>query len=430
MGSTLYIPRAEYPTSPNATVVVSKMAKILFLAHRIPYPPNKGDKLRAYQVLCHWAQRHDVFLGCFIDNPDDLQHRDLLSELCVGTYFVRLHPKLALVRSSAALLTGDPLSVLYYRDRGLTAWVRRVLSAEKPDCAFAFSSVMGQYFLDTASPPLRLLVDFVDVDSEKWREYAARKTFPARQIYRREARKLLEFDRRVAAKADASIFVSEAEAELFRKRGPELSEKIVAIPNGVDTAYFSPRNAGQNLNFGGKPVIVFTGQMDYWPNVDAVLWFSETILPNLRTKFPDATFYIVGGKPSAAVRALGLRPGIVVVGQVPDVRPYVGNADVVVAPLRIGRGIQNKVLEGMAMARPVIVTPQALEGIDALPDTHVLVASDSAGYVRDVERIIDPVFAKSVGTAARKRVLERYNWADSLAKYDRLLEVTPREAIE
>ena len=152
-----------------------------------------------------------------------------------------------------------------------------------------------------------------------------------------------------------------------------------------------------------------------------MVWFSDTVLPKLRHRFPDATFHIVGAQPSAAVRALSHRPGIVVTGAVPDVRPYVGHADVVVAPLRIGRGIQNKVLEGMAMARPVIVTPQALEGIDAVPDKHLLLARDSEGFVRSVERIMDPVFAKTIGTSARQRVLELYDWADSLAKYDRLL---------
>ena len=141
-----------------------------------------------------------------------------------------------------------------------------------------------------------------------------------------------------------------------------------------------------NPNFGGTPVIVFTGRMDYWPNVDAVVWFSDTVLPKLREKFPSATFYIVGAQPSATVRALSHRPGIVVTGTVPDVRPYVGYADVVVAPMRIGRGIQNKVLEGMAMARPVIVTPQALEGIDARPDKHLLLARDSDEFVQCVER--------------------------------------------
>jgi glycosyltransferase involved in cell wall biosynthesis len=177
-------------------------------------------------------------------------------------------------------------------------------------------------------------------------------------------------------------------------------------------------------------MIVFTGQMDYWPNVDAVVWFSTSVLPTIRKKFADAAFYIVGAHPSATVRALGSRPGIVVTGAVPDVRPYVGHADVVVAPMRIGRGIQNKVLEGMAMARPVIVTPQALEGIDALPDKHVLVGRDSDGFVRCIGRAMDPAFAKTIGTAARNRVLQRYNWMDSLAKYDRLLELTPGEVIK
>ena len=397
------------------------MAKILFLAHRIPYPPNKGDKLRAYQVLSHWAKRHDVFLGCFIDDPDDLDYRDLLRERCASTYFVRLHPKIALLRASAAFLTNDPLSLRYYRDRGLAAWVRGVMLTERPDCTFVFSSVMAQYALAAPKTP-RLIMDFVDVDSEKWADYAARTAFPFRQIYRREARQLLRFDRRVAAKADADIFVSESEAELFRTRAPELREKILAIPNGVDTAYFSPGNAGPKPNLCGAPIIVFTGQMDYWPNVDAVVWFSNTVLPTLRKRFPSATFYIVGAVPSAAVRSLSARPGIVVTGAVPDVRPYVGHADVVVAPLRMGRGIQNKVLEGMAMARPVIATPQALEGIDALPDTHVLVAGNSEGFVRCLTRVMDPVFAKAVSVAARERVLQRYDWAESLAFYDRLLQ--------
>jgi polysaccharide biosynthesis protein PslH len=148
------------------------------------------------------------------------------------------------------------------------------------------------------------------------------------------------------------------------------------------------------------------------------------VLPSILERFPEATFVIVGAKPSATVQALGDRPGVVVTGAVADVRPYVGYADVVVAPLRIGRGIQNKVLEGMAMGRPVIVTPQALEGIDALPGTHLLLACDSEEFVRSVEKIMDPVFAKTVGAAGRQRVLEMYNWADSLAKYDRLLGVT------
>jgi sugar transferase (PEP-CTERM/EpsH1 system associated) len=398
------------------------MATILFLVHRIPYPPNKGDKLHAYQILNHWTKHHKVFLGCFIDDPEDLQHRALLRGRCAGTYFARLHPKLAVMRAFSAFFTRSPLSVPYYHDPGLAAWVGHIMASESPERAFVFSSVMGQYVLAPTSRPPRVLVNFSDVDSEKWAAYATMRRFPIRQLYRREARELLRFDRRLAAEADASIFVSEPEAELFRKLAPEVRTKVFAIPNGVDSTYFSPKNAGPKANLKGTPTIVFTGQMDYWPNVDAVVWFSETVLPKLQAKFPAATFYIVGARPSAAVRALSSRPGIVITGSVPDVRPYVGYADIVVAPMRIGRGIQNKVLEGMAMGRPVIVTPQALEGIGAKPDEHLLLAHDSDELVRSVEKVMNPAFATTVAAAAREWVLEMRNWADSLVEYDRLLE--------
>ena len=395
------------------------MASILFLAHRIPYPPNKGDKLRAYQVLEHWTRHHRVFLGCFVDDAEDLQHVDFVRGSCADAYFARLHPKWALMRSCSALFTAEPMSVSYYRHKGLAAWVDRVCESEKPDCIFVYSSVMAQYVPKPSRA--RFLVDFVDVDSEKWAEYASTRNFPFRQIYRREARQLLAFDRAVAARADANIFVSEAEADLFRIRAPEVREKVTAISNGVDSNYFSPENADERPNFRNRPVIVFTGHMNYWPNVDAVVWFSDSVLPKIREKFSDATFYIVGAHPSAEVQALGSRPGIVVTGKVPDVRPYIGNADVVVAPLRIGRGIQNKVLEGMAMARPVVASPEAVEGIDATHDTHLFVARDAAGFVRGIERIMDPTIAEKFGKAARERVIQLYDWNESLCMYDQLL---------
>lgn len=398
------------------------MANILFLAQRIPYPPNKGDKLRAYQVLQHWTNHHRVFLGCFVDDPEDWQYVELLQARCSDSHFAPLNPKRSLLRATSALLTNDPLGVPYYRHSGLANWVSRILEMEKPDCAFIYSSVMAQYVLRDPNRPQRVLMDFVDVDSEKWSEYAATKRFPARQVYRRESRQLLRFDRRVALQTDASIFVSEPEAALFRERSPETRDKVHAISNGIDTEYFSPDNAGLRPHSDGAPIAVFTGRMDYWPNVDAVIWFSDEILPQLRSRFPDFTFLIVGAKPSRDVRALSDRPGVFVTGTVPDVRPYIGQADIVVAPMRISRGIQNKVLEGMAMARPVIVTPQALEGIDAVPDKHLLLACDSDEFVKCAEACCESAFALRIGAAARQRVLEAHSWETSLAKYDQLLD--------
>jgi polysaccharide biosynthesis protein PslH len=398
------------------------MATILFLTQRIPYPPNKGDKLRAFHVLNHWTERHKVFLGCLVDDAEDWQHAERLRQRCAGAYFAPLNGKLALVRSARALLTGEPLGVPYYRDRGLAAWVRQVLASQRPDCAFVYSSVMAQYVMGAPHRPNRVLMDFVDVDSEKWAEYAARKSFPARLVYAREARRLLSFDRRVAAQSDASIFVSEPEAALFARRAPEAQAKLRVVPNGIDSTYFSPDNAGLRPERVGTPQLVFTGHMGYWPNVDAVTWFADAVLPGLRRKFPDIALVIVGAHPAPAVEALGRRPGIVVTGQVPDVRPHVAASDVVVAPMRISRGVQNKVLEGMAMAKPVVVTPQALEGIEAEPDRHVLLASDAEAFIGAVARALEPGFATTIGAQARAMVVDRYSWANSLALYDRLLE--------
>ena len=213
------------------------MATILFLAHRIPYPPDKGDKLRAFQVLNHWAKHHRVFLGCFIDSPEDLKHRDLLRKRCAGTYFARLNRQRAAARALTSFVTQGPMCVRYYHDRGLAAWISHIMASERPERVFVFSSVMGQFVVE-ASKSSRVLVDFVDVDSEKWAAYAATKKFPARQIYRREARELLRFDRRLAARADANIFVSEPEAALFRSRAPEADKKIFAIANGINFDLF------------------------------------------------------------------------------------------------------------------------------------------------------------------------------------------------
>ena len=280
------------------------MATILFLTQRIPYPPNKGDKLRAFQVLNHWTGRHKVFLGCLVDDPEDWQHTERLRRQCAGAHFARLDPRIAQARSARALLTGQPLSLPYYRDRDLAAWVHGVLEAQRPDCAYLFSSVMAQYVLDAAHRPARVLMDFVDVDSEKWADYAARKSFPARLVYAREARLLLRFDRQVAERTDASIFVSEPEAALFAERAPEVKAKLRVVPNGIDAEYFSPDGAGTSPERAGTPQLVFTGHMAYWPNVDAVVWFADAVLPALRQRFPGIAEPMTWSRITPATRSV------------------------------------------------------------------------------------------------------------------------------
>lgn len=391
------------------------MEDLLLLIHRIPYPPNKGDKIRSYHLLKHLARHYRVHLATFVDDPDDWQYVPHVEALCASSHFARMNPRLARVRSLQALFKDRSLSLEYYRDRKLARWVDETVSAHGIERVLVFSSAMAQY----ADPyrRARRVVDFVDVDSDKWRQYAEKKSFPMNWIYHYEARQLLRYERQVARDYDASLFVSAPEAELFRKLAPESSARIGHFSNGVDTDYFSPHEAHASPYAAGERALVFTGAMDYWPNVDAVQWFCDEVFPALRQRFPDLHFYIVGSRPSPAVQLLAQREGVKVTGTVPDVRPYIAHAAVAVAPLRIARGIQNKVLEAMAMATPVVVSPQALEGIDAVPGSELVLAEDAAAFADAVGALLagQQEAAAAIGLAARAKVQSQYSWSSNLA---------------
>ena len=397
------------------------MPKLLFLTQRIPYPPTKGEKIRTWQIVRHLARTHEVHLGCLIDDPDDMQHRPVLRELCADTYFAPLNRRWAKLWCLRGLLTGDPLSVTFFHDRGLAAWVRRVLQEVKPDAIVVCSSNMAHYVLNEQHTARVRIVDMMDVDSEKWRAYAAAGQPPMRWVHHREWRLTAAMEHRIARECDWTCFVSPTEAALFERLNPEAAPHIRAISNGVDAAYFAPQVTCEPVFETTLPNFVFTGTMDYPPNMDAVIWFADSILPLIRATAPDAQFHVVGASPALSVQKLAERPGIFVTGRVPDVRPYVAHASACVAPMRIARGIQNKVLEAMAMGRPVVVTTDALEGIDAEPGTELLLANDEAGFAAACLRAAGPDGA-AIGVAARARVLADYVWAERLRGFDDLLE--------
>lgn len=394
------------------------MEHLLFLAHRIPYPPNKGDKIRSYHLLKHLAQRYRVHLGTFVDDVDDWKHVDTVKQLCGETHFANLNPRTARLRSLTALAANRPLSLDYYRDNALTDWVTKITREHPIKRVLVFSSAMAQYApqIDDA----RRVIDFVDVDSDKWRQYAEKKLWPMSWLYRREGRQLLRHEKQVAGDFDASLFVSQAEADLFKQLAPESTDRIGFFNNGVDTDYFSPNREYTNPYPDDAAVMVFTGAMDYWPNVDAVQWFTREILPQVLAGNPNAHFYIVGSRPANEVQALASLPRVHVTGTVPDVRPYIAHARIALAPLRIARGIQNKVLEAMAMAKPVVVSPQALEGISAEPGRELLCAENPAQFVAAISQLlIQP--DQSLGRAARAKVDTTYGWSSNLARVDTLL---------
>lgn len=399
------------------------MEDLLLLAHRIPYPPNKGDKLRSYNLLRMLVRHYRVHLGAFVDDPSDLCHRPVLEDLCAEVMLPRLHPKPARVASLRGLATGAPLSLAYYAHAGLRRWVAQRIAAGVRHIV-VFSSAMAPY----AEPHThcRRVADMVDVDSAKWSAYGAETAGPLGWIYRREGRRLAAYERRIARSFDATLFVSQAEADCFLEGAPETAPRVHAAGNGVDTDFFDPDGDFATPFQGEGPVLVFTGAMDYRPNVDAVVWFAGEVLPRLQQLRPGVRFCIVGGNPAPAVQRLAQQPGIQVTGRVPDVRPYLACADVAVAPLRIARGIQNKVLEAMAMARPVVCTPAALEGIEARPGEHLQVASDPAELAACIDELLgSPERRASLGRAARARLLERYRWERQLAPVLALLAGVP-----
>jgi sugar transferase (PEP-CTERM/EpsH1 system associated) len=392
---------------------------LLYLTHRIPYPPNKGDKIRSYHLLKHLAERYHVHLGTFVDDPDDWQHVDRVKQLCAETCFAELKPRLARVRSLGALFANRSLSVDYYRHAGLQAWANRVAKQHGIQRVLVFSSPMAQYAMRLRDA--RRVIDFVDIDSDKWRQYAEKKHWPMSRLYAHEAKQLLRYEQHVAQTFDASLFVSQPEADLFKRLAPAVQHKVGFFSNGVDTDYFAPNPALENPYAEGAAVMAFTGAMDYWPNVDAVQWFARDVFPAIRHAHPRAQFYIVGSRPSAEVQSLSSLPGIRVTGTVPDVRPYLAHAQLAVAPLRIARGIQNKVLEAMAMAKPVIVSPQALEGIAAVPGHEVMLAAEAPQFADAAIKFLQQP-DHQLGTRAREKVIAQYGWSSHLARVDALLE--------
>ena len=397
------------------------MGNLLYLVHRLPYPPNKGDKLRSFHLLRHLASRHRVFLGTFLDDPHDEAHVDTVRALCAGLHVSRLNPTIARWRSLGGLARGDALTLGYYRDPALAHWVRETTTRHAIEMAVVFSSSMAQYV--DRLPGLEMLVDFVDVDSAKWTDYATARRWPMSWLYRREGERLLAYERSVAVRARHSFFVTDRETALFRRLAPESAASVEAMGNGVDSNYFSPDAQRASPYADGELALVFTGAMDYWPNADAVCWFAEAVLPALREAWPALRLHVVGSNPSPAVRRLA-GVSITVTGTVPDVRPYLQHAAVVVAPLRLARGIQNKILEAMAMERPVVAASACVAALTGASGEEILTAADAGDFVRSISTLLsDAGLARRIGSAARRRVLQSYSWDANLSRIDPHLSV-------
>jgi len=405
------------------------MGEILFLAHRVPFPPNRGDKIRSHHLLAKLANMGRVHIGCFAENAEDHAAISQVEQISASHCVVNRSKPLVLA-GAQAVLTGKPVSLTAFHSAQLQEWVQQTI-AERPISAIViFSGQMGQYVPDSFTG--RIIIDLCDVDSAKFESYA--KAGERVWLNQREGRLLAVEEERLANRSDATILISDAEAALFMSRlsGASLPN-VQVIGNGIDATMFDPDRVNAHAELSGMAGLqfVFTGQMDYRPNEAAALWVIENFLPLIRQKFPKTMFHVVGRNPTPSLMKHSQQPGLRIWGEVPDVRPLIAAADCVLAPLLIARGVQNKVLEAMAMAKPVLLTPDAATGINAKDGDEWMVSSaDAQAMCERIESLIStPDKAERMGQAARRFVLDHHAWDAMLAPLDAMLsgKATSRE---
>lgn len=395
---------------------------ILFLSQRVPYPPNKGDKLRSFNEIKFLSQRHDISLVCLADNDQDLQYEGELKQYCHSVDIVFRPIFRAKLRSLFYLLSTVPLTLPYFYSKKLRSIVHQRLQERRYDLIFVYCSSMAQYVDHIRDIPK--VIDFVDVDSEKWAQYVRHTRFPATYVYRAESKRLRKYEKCIAETFQHCFFVSEKEVEDFRSLVSPCPT-ITPILNGVDCDFFRPSPEPYD-----STSLVFTGAMDYFANVKAILYFSNEILPFIQKAVPDVKLYVIGSNPSADILKLGENhPNIIVTGYVDRVQPYVSKSAVFVAPMRIARGVQNKILEAMAMGVSVVTTSLGFEGITAGPGKDIFVEDQPDRFAQQVIQLMtDPELRKKISANARRTIEEQYDWEKNLEELEHiLLEVTKRE---
>ncbi|HLU40091.1 MAG TPA: TIGR03087 family PEP-CTERM/XrtA system glycosyltransferase [Planctomycetota bacterium] len=393
--------------------------RVLFLAQRVPYPPDRGDRITTHHFLRHLLARGArVRVGCFAEDAVDLDAAAVLRRDVEAVCAPRVSRRVRRFTSLRGLLRGQPLTLPFFAHRGLARTLAEWTRRDPPDLVWVYSSGMAQFALALPPAPVRLM-QFAELDSDKWRQFAERSRGIARAIYAREARLLLEFERTVARAFTISTVVSEVERDLFRAHIPDVDPLV--LPNGVDVDRFRPGDDARREPHAA----IFTGVMDYEPNVDGITWFVVHAWPKVRARVPDARLFVVGSRPVAAVRALHGKDGVEVTGRVPEVPPWLDRAAVAVAPLRLARGVQNKVLEAMSAGLPVVATPAAAQGLGAASAGHdgLLVADDADAIARHVgDLMLDPAQARRRGAAAAAFVRAAFRWEHMFAIADRAID--------
>jgi sugar transferase (PEP-CTERM/EpsH1 system associated) len=387
--------------------------RIFFVCQRVPFPPDRGDKIVTFNEIRHLSKNHELHVFCLGDGAGDLANVPALRDHAASVTAIPVTKLNSRLRSLRALLAGGPLSVAAFDEAALHEAIIRKYDEARPDLIIVFSCNVAQYAEHFASVPR--IMQFHDLDSLKWAQYAERSRIPLKWIYRIEAERLLGYESSIARRFSHALVCTAAERRDFERLFPGIAVSLVG--NGVDLDYFRP--SGDKKRPGS---IVFTGVMDYFPNIDAALWFCDEILPAVQAQLPEANLTICGSRPSAAIARLADRKGVTVTGWVPDTRPYLDAAEVFVAPLRMARGIQNKLLEALAMGLPCIASSAAWRGTVIPQGAGIAVTDDAKAFGELVIRLLrDPAFRACMARKARAAVERDYRWEDQMTALDRVI---------
>ena len=378
--------------------------RVLYLTHRLPFPPDKGDRIRNFHVLRELSKVARVTLVSLADEEVHEQSIAILKSLCETVEIVSSSSSRRWWRASRSLLLGGSLSEGLFAEPELDAVIHRLSTNEPWDASLISASSLAPYLHRHGLPSHPRFVDLVDVDSQKWFDYADAASGPKHWLYTLEGHRVRRLEKWIAEWAAAVTIVSSAECAVFD--GFTHAGAGTVATNGVDLDYFLPQ-----LDVEQVQACAFVGAFDYYPNVDGATWFAHDIWPAIRERNAHAEFWIIGRKPTSAVLRLGALAGVKVIGTIPDVRPYVAKSAIAICPIRIARGLQNKVLEAMAMAKPTVAAPAAIQALLAVPGEHLLSPATEAEWISTVsELLVDPIRQRTLGLAAREFVESHHHW--------------------
>ncbi len=388
---------------------------ILYLCHRFPFPPKRGGKIRPFNMIRHLSQAgHHVHVASLARTPEEAEEGRGIAPHCGGFDVSVVSEPLQWARMVVRLPVPTPSSMGYFYSAELASKVQQLLKSRRWDLIFVHCSSVAQYVEHVQGIPK--ILDFGDMDSQKWLEYAHYKPWPLSMGYHYEGRKMLAAEKRLARRFDVCTATTRAEWQTLEDYGT--GAKTDWFPNGVDAGYFSPTDGQYDAD-----TISFIGRMDYYPNQECMARFCKEVWPLLKGKRAAMKLLIVGADPSPEMRALGDLPGVTVTGSVPDVRPYIRRSALMVAPLAIARGTQNKILEAMGMGVPVVTGTAAAGGVDAEAETHFLVADQPQALADAVMRIVEnPTERARLAQSGRDRMLSHHAWPRSMQRLDGIIE--------